>query len=240
MFVGQISMHLPKLKQQVLCVFSLPFALCPGTSFMLCDGQTTLSLCRTSSVCINQAKPRLLIKCAALYGSQLNVKADYTGSGGSLVPACCLWPWWHITAGGPWTQAYPVHDSRYTCKCSALDEKHWKGGLHGQGRDGSTSLLFMAVEAHFRRRSLVSSSSFPAMLTARALTLATASCPACLKARMMTCGCTPSSTKGLHSFRNSPARMTTVVVPSPTCAQARMNLRSVCVRFASAMDQCCT
>ncbi len=41
-------------------------------------------------------------------------------------------------------------------------------------------------------------------------------CAASLKCLMMFCGCTPSSTKGLHSRRNSPARMTTVVVPSPT------------------------
>ena len=32
-----------------------------------------------------------------------------------------------------------------------------------------------------------------------------------------TCGCTPSSTNALHSFRNSAASRTTVVVPSPTC-----------------------
>ena len=48
------------------------------------------------------------------------------------------------------------------------------------------------------------------------LTRAMAICAASLKCLMMFCGCTPSSTKGLHSRRNSPARMTTVVVPSPT------------------------
>jgi hypothetical protein len=35
---------------------------------------------------------------------------------------------------------------------------------------------------------------------------------------MMILGWTPSSTKGLHCLRNSPARMTTLVVPSPTSA----------------------
>ena len=39
-----------------------------------------------------------------------------------------------------------------------------------------------------------------------------------LKARMMTLGWTPSSTNGLHCLRNSPAKMTTLVVPSPTSA----------------------
>lgn len=34
----------------------------------------------------------------------------------------------------------------------------------------------------------------------------------------LTLGCTPSSTYGFASLRNSPARMTTDVVPSPTCA----------------------
>ena len=29
--------------------------------------------------------------------------------------------------------------------------------------------------------------------------------------------------KGLHCFRNSPARITTVVVPSPTCAPKQLN-----------------
>ena len=45
---------------------------------------------------------------------------------------------------------------------------------------------------------------------------AMAICAASRKYLIMFCGCTPSSTKGLHSRRNSPARMTTVVVPSPT------------------------
>ena len=36
-------------------------------------------------------------------------------------------------------------------------------------------------------------------------------------ARQRACGCTPSSTNALHSRSSSPARMTTVVVPSPTC-----------------------
>lgn len=39
---------------------------------------------------------------------------------------------------------------------------------------------------------------------------------ACRKARMMPCGCTPSSTNARHSLRNSAASSTTVVVPSPT------------------------
>lgn len=35
--------------------------------------------------------------------------------------------------------------------------------------------------------------------------------------KVLTCGCTPSSTKGLQALRNSAASSTTVVVPSPTC-----------------------
>lgn len=42
---------------------------------------------------------------------------------------------------------------------------------------------------------------------------------------MMSCGCTPSSTNGLASRRNSPARSTTVVVPSPTCAGGKAGQR---------------
>lgn len=39
---------------------------------------------------------------------------------------------------------------------------------------------------------------------------------ACRKLRIMTWGCTPSSTNVWHWRRSSPARSTTLVVPSPT------------------------
>mmetsp|Transcript_3723 Transcript_3723/g.10066 ORF Transcript_3723/g.10066 Transcript_3723/m.10066 type:complete len:227 (-) Transcript_3723:8-688(-) len=79
-----------------------------------------------------------------------------------------------------------------------------------------TSLDDSVVMAHFFNNSRFSAASLPSMDTERDLTRAMAICAASLKCLMMFCGCTPSSTKGLHSRRNSPARMTTVVVPSPT------------------------
>jgi hypothetical protein len=82
-----------------------------------------------------------------------------------------------------------------------------------------TSLELSEVTAQRRSRSRRSASPRPAeMSTAISLTRATASWAACRKARMMACGWTPSSTKDLHSRRNSAARRTTVVVPSPTSA----------------------
>ena len=41
-------------------------------------------------------------------------------------------------------------------------------------------------------------------------------------------GCTFSSMNGLAAFRNSPARITTVVVPSPTCIGSTSDSGSAC------------
>ena len=79
-----------------------------------------------------------------------------------------------------------------------------------------TSLDDSVVIAHFLSSSAFSPASAPSMDTARLLTLSMASRAASRKDLMMFWGCTPSSTKGLHSRRNSPAKITTVVVPSPT------------------------
>lgn len=90
-----------------------------------------------------------------------------------------------------------------------------------------TSLEFKDVMAHFFSMSDFSSADLPSILIERSLTFCTASCPACLKLRIKLWGCTPSSTKGLLSRRNSPAKITTVVVPSPTCIPAAASYKNV-------------
>lgn len=54
-------------------------------------------------------------------------------------------------------------------------------------------------------------------------------CVAVRKARMMICGCKPSSTQGFTCFRNSAANRVTEVVPSPT--QKRMTGNSCFLMF---------
>mmetsp|Transcript_10541 Transcript_10541/g.38224 ORF Transcript_10541/g.38224 Transcript_10541/m.38224 type:complete len:271 (-) Transcript_10541:53-865(-) len=79
-----------------------------------------------------------------------------------------------------------------------------------------TSLDDSVVIAHFLSSSDFSSGDAPSMETLISRTLSTAMRAAARNHLMMFCGCTPSSTNGFASRRNSPARMTTVVVPSPT------------------------
>lgn len=82
------------------------------------------------------------------------------------------------------------------------------------------SLLFIAVAAN-RRRVSTFLSSLPAastISTAISLTLFTAIALALRRPLTMVCGLTPCSTRSRTSFRISPARTTTEVVPSPTSA----------------------
>lgn len=68
--------------------------------------------------------------------------------------------------------------------------------------------------------------------TGSAPTSSSCACQPVWPAGVLTLGCTPSSTKGFASLRNSPERMTTVVVPSPTWAsQEKRALVSVMHRW---------
>jgi len=81
-------------------------------------------------------------------------------------------------------------------------------------------LEFRDVIAHFFSNSFRSASD-PAsakMSTAISLTILTASTLASRMLFITRRGCTPSSRNGLICLRNSAARSTTVVVPSPTSA----------------------
>mmetsp|Transcript_11873 Transcript_11873/g.35043 ORF Transcript_11873/g.35043 Transcript_11873/m.35043 type:complete len:203 (-) Transcript_11873:356-964(-) len=81
-----------------------------------------------------------------------------------------------------------------------------------------TSFELSVVLAHLRNRSFFSASLRPSKLIDSSLILASASSQAMRYALMMLRGCTPSSTNGFASFKNSPERITTDVVPSPTSA----------------------
>ena len=86
-----------------------------------------------------------------------------------------------------------------------------------------TSLELRVVIAHFFKSSSFSSALLPSIDVDNSLTRLVAKSHASLKLLMIFIGCTPSSTYPLASLSNSPAMITTVVVPSPTslsCALA--------------------
>lgn len=74
----------------------------------------------------------------------------------------------------------------------------------------------MAVAAHRSKRSLNSNLLLLSVLTAIELIFSTANLAAALYPFIIVFVGTPSSTRFLISFNNSPARTVTVVVPSPT------------------------
>lgn len=95
------------------------------------------------------------------------------------------------------------------------------------------NLLFIAVAANFRRVSIFCS-SLPAasmMSIAISLTLFTDMALALRKPLMIVCALTPCSTRSRTSFKISPARTTTDVVPSPTSASWE---RAMSVRMRAA------
>merc|ERR1712223_1964676 len=112
----------------------------------------------------------------------------------------------------PWTFLMPIMLSgmsssrRLTASTTMLEKR---------SRCWLISFDDIAVAAHLTNCDLLSSSG---MLTARSLTRLTAILAAFRNPLTTTRGCTPSSMKDLHCFKNSPARMTTDVVPSPTSA----------------------
>lgn len=90
------------------------------------------------------------------------------------------------------------------------------------------SLLLMAVPANLLSVSLLLLS---AVLTAISLILLTAIADALLRPLMIVCELTPCSTCSLISFKISPAKTTTDVVPSPTSASCE---RAMSVRIRAA------
>lgn len=72
-----------------------------------------------------------------------------------------------------------------------------------------TNLLLSVVAAH--RISISRLSLLPATLIANSRNFLMASWDAALNALMTSCGLTPSSTKGLAAFKNSAAKITTLI-----------------------------
>mmetsp|Transcript_10696 Transcript_10696/g.21700 ORF Transcript_10696/g.21700 Transcript_10696/m.21700 type:complete len:206 (-) Transcript_10696:289-906(-) len=94
-----------------------------------------------------------------------------------------------------------------------------------------TSLEFRDVAADFSSMSRRLAASLASRWTASSSSFSIASLLAVRNAFTIVCGCTPSSMYGLHSRRNSPARSTTLVVPSPTSASCDME---ICTRVTAA------
>eukprot|EP01139_Manchomonas_bermudensis_P005583 Amastigsp_a175365_241.p3 type:complete len:358 gc:universal Amastigsp_a175365_241:413-1486(+) len=63
------------------------------------------------------------------------------------------------------------------------------------------------------------------------------SCAARRNARMMTCGCTPSSINGRAARRNAPARTTTDVVPSPTSSSCDLAMSTIVLAAGCTMSR---
>lgn len=96
----------------------------------------------------------------------------------------------------------------------------WRRSLHYQSISVIGLVTWLKEEFLFPpKKSNTYASFFVWMLTAISLTFCLARAQALRSPLMIRVGWTPSSMNFLASVSNSPAKITTLVVPSPTCSQ---------------------